>query len=132
MDAVAKCFDRHKIFLDHVDKMKSRDLVCNCYLRRGRSGHPSTSPDVGAVSTSSPLGHVARSIDAVVQRLEVSQKHAAGGGYVGGSARDESPFCLDSVWSYGQGLTRLSQRTPWQDGPLALDRAASHLLTTVH
>jgi hypothetical protein len=31
-----------------------------------------------------------------------------------------------------QGLTRLSQRTPWQDGRFNLDRAASRLLTTVH
>ena len=27
-----------------------------------------------------------------------------------------------SVWGYVQGLTRLSQRTPWQDGRFALDR----------
>ena len=37
-----------------------------------------------------------------------------------------------SVWGYVQGLTRLSQHTPWQDGRFALDRAASRLLTTVH
>jgi hypothetical protein len=37
-----------------------------------------------------------------------------------------------SAWGYVQGLTRLSQRTPWQDGRFALDRAASRLLTTVH
>jgi Domain of unknown function (DUF932) len=37
-----------------------------------------------------------------------------------------------SVWGYVQGLTRVSQRTPWQDGRFALDRAASRLLTTVH
>ena len=37
-----------------------------------------------------------------------------------------------SVWGYVQGLTRLSQRTPWQDGRFTLDRAASRLLTTVH
>jgi hypothetical protein len=36
-----------------------------------------------------------------------------------------------SIWGYVQGLTRLSQRTPWQDGRYALDRAASRLLTTV-
>lgn len=34
--------------------------------------------------------------------------------------------------SYVQGLTRLSQRTSWQDGRFALDRAASRLLTTVN
>ncbi len=37
-----------------------------------------------------------------------------------------------SVWGYVQGLTRLSQRTPWQDGRFTLDRAAGRLLTTVH
>ena len=37
-----------------------------------------------------------------------------------------------SVWGYVQGLTRLSQRTPWQDARFVLDRAASRLLTTVH
>jgi len=31
-----------------------------------------------------------------------------------------------------QGLTRLSQQTPWQDARLGLDRAASRLLTTVN
>jgi hypothetical protein len=37
-----------------------------------------------------------------------------------------------SVWGYVQGLTRLSQRTAWQDGRYVLDRAASRLLATVH
>ena len=33
---------------------------------------------------------------------------------------------------YVQGLTRLSQHTPWQDTRFTLDRAASRLLATVH
>ena len=37
-----------------------------------------------------------------------------------------------SVWGYVQGLTRLSQQTPWQDGRFALDRAASRLLATIN
>ena len=37
-----------------------------------------------------------------------------------------------SIWGFVQGLTRLSQRTPWQDGRYVLDRAASRLLATVH
>ena len=37
-----------------------------------------------------------------------------------------------SVWGYVQGLTRLSQRTPWQDGRFVLDRAAGRLLTSVN
>jgi len=37
-----------------------------------------------------------------------------------------------TVWGYVQGLTRLSQRTPWQDARLVLDTAAGRLLATVH
>jgi hypothetical protein len=67
-------------------------------------------------------------VDAVVQRLELSQKHAAEA-YELAEVHETNPR---SVWGYVQGLTRLSQRTPWQDGRFALDRAASRLLTSVH
>jgi hypothetical protein len=67
-------------------------------------------------------------LDAVVQRLDVSQKHAAEA-YTLAEQHETNPR---SVWGYVQGLTRLSQRTPWQDGRFALDRAASRLLTSVH
>jgi hypothetical protein len=67
-------------------------------------------------------------IDAVVQRHHVSQKHAAEA-YTLAEQYEANPR---SVWGYVQGLTRLSQHTPWQDGRFALDRAASRLLTTVH
>jgi hypothetical protein len=67
-------------------------------------------------------------VDAAVQRLEVSQKQAAEA-YALAEAFETNPR---SVWGYVQGLTRLSQRTPWQDGRFTLDRAASRLLTTVH
>jgi hypothetical protein len=67
-------------------------------------------------------------LDAVVQRLDVSQKHAAEA-YTLAEQHERNPR---SVWGYVQGLTRLSQRTPWQDGRFALDRAASRLLTSVH
>jgi len=66
-------------------------------------------------------------LDAVVQRLDVSQKHAAEA-YTLAEQHERNPR---SVWGYVQGLTRLSQRTPWQDGRFALDRAASRLLTSV-
>ena len=36
-----------------------------------------------------------------------------------------------SVWGYVQGLTRLSQSTPWQDARFSLDQAASRLIATV-
>ena len=67
-------------------------------------------------------------IDTAVQRLELSRKHADEA-YTLAEAFESNPR---SVWGYVQGLTRLSQRTPWQDGRFNLDRAASRLLTTVH
>jgi hypothetical protein len=67
-------------------------------------------------------------LEAVVQRLNVSQKQAAEA-YTLAETHETNPR---SVWGYAQGLTRLSQRTPWQDGRFALDRAASRLITSVH
>ena len=67
-------------------------------------------------------------LETAVQRLDVSQKQA-GEAYTLAEEFETNPR---SVWGYVQGLTRLSQRTPWQDGRFALDRAASRLLTTVH
>jgi hypothetical protein len=67
-------------------------------------------------------------LDAVMQRLDLPQKHAAEA-YTLAEEHETNPR---SVWGYVQGLTMLSQRTTWQDGRFALDRAASRLLTTVH
>ena len=67
-------------------------------------------------------------LDTAVQRLDLSQKQAAEA-YTLAEQHETNPR---SLWGYVQGLTRLSQRTPWQDGRFALDRAASRLLTTVH
>jgi hypothetical protein len=67
-------------------------------------------------------------LETVLQRLDVSQAQAAEA-YTLAEQHETNPR---SVWGYVQGLTRLSQRTPWQDGRFALDRAASRLLTTVH
>ena len=63
-----------------------------------------------------------------MQRLDVSQKHAAEA-YTLAEQYETNPR---SVWGYVQGLTRLSQRTPWQDGRFGLDRAAGRLLATVN
>jgi hypothetical protein len=80
-------------------------------------------------ATSQELGPTRDAVvDTVVQRLELSQKHA-GEAYDLAEAHETNPR---SVWGYVQGLTRLSQRTPWQDGRFTLDRAAGRLLTTVH
>jgi hypothetical protein len=67
-------------------------------------------------------------LEAVVQRVDISQKQAAEA-YTVAEQNESNPR---SVWGYVQGLTRLSQRTPWQDGRFGLDRAASRLLATVH
>jgi hypothetical protein len=67
-------------------------------------------------------------IETAVRRLDLSQKQAAEA-YTLAEAHETNPR---SVWGYVQGLTRLSQHTPWQDGRYVLDRAASRLLTTVH
>jgi hypothetical protein len=67
-------------------------------------------------------------LEAVTQRLDLPQKQATAA-YGLAEQYETNPR---SVWGYVQGLTRLSQRTPWQDGRFVLDRAASRLLTTVH
>ena len=79
-----------------------------------------TSQEIGATR--------AEVIDGAAQRLELSRKQA-GDAYTLAEQHERNPR---SVWGYVQGLTRLSQQTPWQDTRLALDRAASRLLTTVN
>ena len=80
-------------------------------------------------STTQELGPTREAVlETVVQRHDLSQKHAAEA-YTLAEQYETNPR---SVWGYVQGLTRLSQRTPWQDGRFTLDRAASRLLTTVH
>src|SRR5688572_25520428 len=80
-------------------------------------------------ATSQELGPTREAvIESALQRCDLSQKQADEA-YTLAEAHETNPR---SVWGYVQGLTRLSQRTPWQDGRFALDRAASRLLTTVH
>jgi hypothetical protein len=67
-------------------------------------------------------------LDAVTTRLELSRRQAA---EAFGLAEQFEPNPR-SIWGFVQGLTRLSQHTPWQDQRFALDRAATRLLTTVH
>jgi hypothetical protein len=67
-------------------------------------------------------------IDVVTSRLDLPRKHASEA-YGLAEQHETNPR---SVWGYVQGLTRLSQHTPWQDGRFALDRTASRLLATVH
>jgi hypothetical protein len=67
-------------------------------------------------------------LDAVVHRLDLSRKQAAEA-YTLAEQHEANPR---SIWGYVQGLTRLSQRTSWQDGRFAVDQAASRLLATVH
>jgi hypothetical protein len=80
-------------------------------------------------ATSQELGSTREAvIDAVLKRVDVSQNQAEEA-YTLAERYETNPR---SIWGYVQGLTRLSQQTPWQDGRFALDRAASRLLTTVH
>jgi hypothetical protein len=67
-------------------------------------------------------------LETAVRRLDLSQKHAAEA-YTLAEQHETNPR---SIWGYVQGLTRLSQRTSWQDTRFVLDRAASRLLTTVN
>jgi hypothetical protein len=67
-------------------------------------------------------------LDAVVHRLDLSRKQATEA-YTLAEQHEANPR---SIWGYVQGLTRLSQRTSWQDGRFAVDQAASRLLATVH
>ena len=63
-------------------------------------------------ATSQELGPTREEVlEAVVQRLDLSRKHAADA-YALAEQHEANPR---SVWGYVQGLTRLSQRTPWQD-----------------
>jgi len=67
-------------------------------------------------------------IEAVVRKLELPMKSATQA-YDLAEQHERNPR---SIWGFVQGLTRLSQQTPWQDGRFALDRAAGALLATVH
>jgi len=79
-------------------------------------------------ATSRELGPTREAvIETATQRLELSRKLAVD---AYGLAEQYEPNPR-SVWGYVQGLTRLSQRTPWQDARFTLDRAASRLLETV-
>src|SRR5688572_27617885 len=80
-------------------------------------------------ATSQELGPTRDAVvESAVRRLELSQKQAAEA-YTLAEQHETNPR---SIWGFVQGLTRLSQHTPWQDGRYVLDRAASRLLATVH
>ena len=80
-------------------------------------------------ATSQELGETREKvIEGVMQRLDLPRKHALDA-YTMAEQHETNPR---SVWGYVQGLTRLSQHTPWQDTRFTLDRAASRLLATVH
>ena len=64
-------------------------------------------------ATSQELGATRDAVlDTAVRRLDMSQKQAAEA-YTLAEQHETNPR---SIWGYVQGLTRLSQRTPWQDG----------------
>jgi hypothetical protein len=98
-------------------------------VREALDADPSRDRSVLLRATTQELGPTRDAVvDAVALRLDLSQKQAVEA-YTLAEQYETNPR---SVWGYVQGLTRLSQRTPWQDGRFALDRAASRLLATVH
>jgi hypothetical protein len=98
------------------------------HVRAGLDADPALDRTVILRAVTQELGPTREAVlEAVMQRLDLSQKHAAEA-YTLAEQFETNPR---SVWGYVQGLTRLSQHTPWQDGRFAVDRAASRLLTTV-
>src|SRR5439155_26029544 len=98
-------------------------------VRAARAADAANDRDLILRATRRELGATRGAVlAAVVQRLDLSQKQAAEA-YTLAEAHEPKPR---SIWGYAQGLTRLSQRTPWQDGRFALDRAASRLIATVN
>lgn len=97
-------------------------------IRAGLDADPALDRTVILRAVTQELGPTREAVlEAAVQRLDLSQKHAAEA-YTLAEQFETNPR---SVWGYVQGLTRLSQHTPWQDGRFAVDRAASRLLTSV-
>jgi hypothetical protein len=97
-------------------------------VRAGLDADPALDRTVILRAVTQELGPTREAVlEAVMQRLDLSQKHAAEA-YTLAEQFETNPR---SVWGYVQGLTRLSQHTPWQDGRFAVDRAASRLLTSV-
>ena len=79
-------------------------------------------------TTSTLYAYAQSAVSAGAPLRDLSQKQASEA-YSLAEQHETNPR---SIWGYVQGLTRLSQRTPWQDGRYVVDRAASRLLTTVH
>ena len=98
-------------------------------IRAALDADPSADRTVLLRATTQELGPTREAvIDTVVQRSDLSIKQATEA-YTTAEQHEPNPR---SVWGYVQGLTRVSQRTSWQDGRFALDRAAGRLLTLVH
>ena len=80
-------------------------------------------------ATTTELGKTREEVvETAVRKLELSSKSASQA-YDLAEQHEGNPR---SIWGFVQGLTRLSQQTPWQDGRFALDRAAGGLLATVN
>jgi hypothetical protein len=98
-------------------------------VRAALDADPSADRTLLQRSTTLELGPTRDAVlDAVTQRLQLSRKQATEA-FTLAEQHETNPR---SVWGYAQGLTRLSQRTPWQDGRFALDQAASRLFATVN
>lgn len=90
-------------------------------IRAALDADPSADRTVLLRATTQELGPTREAvIDTVAQRVDLSVKQATEA-YTVAEQCESNPR---SIWGYLQGLTRVSQRTPWQDVRFALDRAA--------
>jgi hypothetical protein len=98
-------------------------------IRAALDADPSADRTVLLRATTQEIGPTREAvIDTVAQRVDLSLKQATEA-YTVAEQHEANPR---SVWGYVQGLTRVSQHTPWQDGRFALDRAAGRLLSLVN
>ena len=98
--------------------------------RRGRGSDPALASDLAGTRVLAPGGprHRDPGAEKVPSGAYLVSQKVAGEAYDVAATTEPNPR---SVWGYVQGLTRLSQRLPWQDQRFALDQAASRLLATV-
>jgi len=108
-----------------------QEAWANSLVRARAALDADTSADRTMVNraTTTELGKTREEVvETAVRKLELSSKSASQA-YDLAEQHEGNPR---SIWGFVQGLTRLSQQTPWQDGRFALDRAAGGLLATVN
>src|SRR5262245_55044186 len=117
------------VFLNVAMFEVSGEVVSVKIIQVGQEFPTEKRADVELIFEPGSIGRRSREavLEAVVQRLDLSQKQTA----QACALAEQFQSNPRSVWSYVQGLTRLRQHTRWQDGRFALYRAAGRLLTSV-